>query len=118
MHVGQIGNSQSLNVSSDVQKSADHVQSSEQSRALVKHQSTDFLFELGSVKVQLHKENRTEYKRSNLDSDTESFRNSKKMTMSETSDGTMNVAEVSVAKQKMNALFKPTPMKSCINLLA
>ena len=73
MHVGQVNNNQSLNTSENSQKTAEHVQLSEENQAMVKQNSTDFLFELAKMKVQVRKESRTEFTKTSPNSDTEIF---------------------------------------------
>ena len=119
MHVGQLTNSHSINKSDESQKTAEHVQFSDESKTLVKENSTDFLLELGSVKLKLRKENRTEFQKTNTNSDTETFTKAQQSMIEEKKERNAQVADMSVAQKKVNSLFKPQlAQRTHINLLA
>jgi hypothetical protein len=118
MNIGQIAKTYNVNVNENVRKTAEHVQLAEDNKALIKENSTDFLFEMGAVKVQVHKENRTEFQKKSLNKDTESFTNDKKAMMTEMSEESSKLADISVAKKRVDSLFKPTKRESRINFIA
>lgn len=119
MQVGQLSNSHSINKSDESHKTAKHVQFSDESKTLVKENSTDFMLELGSVKLKLHKQNRTEFQKTSTNSDTEVFTKTQKSMIEEKKERNAQMADMSVAQRKVNSLFKPQLVqKSHINLLA
>ena len=118
MQVGHIDGAHAINMSENIQKMAEQVKFSEQNKAMVKENSTDFLFELGAVKVQMHKKDRTEFQKTDTNHHTETFSNLQQSMMEDKKEHNMQVADMSMAQKKVNSLFKPQMAKQHINLIA
>lgn len=119
MQVGQVDNSHIVHRSDDSSKMAQHVQHSEENKAMVKENSTNIVFEMGAMKVQMHKQNRTEFQKTNSNSDTETFSKLQQSMIDEKKEHNSKMADMSTAQKKVsNAYGQPTTPRQHINLLA
>ena len=119
MQVGQVDNNHFVNRSDDSSKMAQHVVHSEENKAMVKENNTNIIFELGAMKVQMHKQDRTEFQKLLTNSDTETFSQLQQSMIDEKNEHNSNMADMSTAQKKINNLFgKNTTPRQNINLLA
>ena len=119
MQVGQIHNNHVVQRSDDSTKTAQHVVLSEESKAMVKENSTNITFEMGSLKLQMHKQNRTEFQKTNSNKDTETYSKLQQSMIAEKREHNAQVADMSAAQRKVSNLFKPqSAPRQHINFLA
>ena len=119
MQVGQVDNNHFVHRSDDSSKMAQHVVYSEENKAMVKENNTNIVFELGAMKVQMHKQDRTEFQKSHTNSDTETFSKLQQSMIDEKKEHNSKMADMSMAQKKVSNLFgQQSAPRQHINLLA
>jgi hypothetical protein len=118
MQIGEINNSQTVMMTDDMQTMAQDFHVAETNETMIKEQSSDFSFELGSMKIQMHKEDRMEFKTSDKDSEANMESDEKSGTMEMMMADQQRIATMSSAKQKTEALFHPQPTAHVIDMMA